>query len=36
MGESKSLRIAYGEALRDIGGKNDKVVVCDADLSTPR
>lgn len=33
MGESKSLRIAYGEALRDIGGKNDKVVVCDADLS---
>lgn len=29
----KSLRIAYGEALRDLGAKNDKVVVLDADLA---
>ncbi len=33
MSESKSLRIAYGEALRDLGAKNDKIVVCDADLA---
>ncbi|MBQ5951360.1 MAG: transketolase family protein [Lachnospiraceae bacterium] len=29
----KSLRVAYGEALRDLGAVNDKVVVMDADLS---
>ena len=33
MAESKSMRVAYGEALRDIGGLNEKVVVCDADLA---
>ncbi len=33
MSESKSLRIAYGEALREQGAKNDKIVVCDADLA---
>lgn len=33
MAESKSLRVAYGEALRDLGAVNDKVVVCDADLA---
>ena len=27
------MRVAYGEALRDIGGLNEKVVVCDADLA---
>lgn len=30
---SKSLRVAYGEAIRDLGTKNNKVVVLDADLS---
>lgn len=30
---SKSLRVAYGEALRDLGAVNDKVVVLDADLA---
>ena len=30
---SKSLRVAYGEALRDLGKKADNVVVCDADLA---
>ncbi|PHV69888.1 transketolase [Sporanaerobium hydrogeniformans] len=29
----KSLRVAYGEALRELGAKNDKVVVMDADLA---
>lgn len=29
----KSLRVAYGEALAKLGGKNDKVVVFDADLA---
>jgi transketolase len=29
----KSLRVAYGEALVDLGNKNDKVVVMDADLA---
>ncbi len=33
MSEAKSLRVAYGEALRDLGAKNDKIVVCDADLA---
>ncbi len=33
MSESKSLRVAYGEALADLGAKNDKIVVMDADLS---
>lgn len=33
MAESKSLRVAYGEALRDLGAVNDKIVVCDADLA---
>lgn len=31
MGES--LRVAYGEALRELGSKNDKIVVLDADLA---
>lgn len=29
----KSLRVSYGEALVDLGAKNDKVVVLDADLA---
>lgn len=29
----KSLRVAYGEALVDLGAQNDKVVVLDADLA---
>jgi len=33
MAESKSLRVAYGEALAELGSTNDKVVVLDADLS---
>ncbi|MDR2481368.1 MAG: transketolase family protein [Spirochaetaceae bacterium] len=33
MSEAKSLRTAYGEALVKFGGENEKVVVCDADLS---
>lgn len=33
MGESKSLRVAYGEALAELGAKNEKVVVMDADLA---
>lgn len=33
MAESKSLRVAYGEALVELGATNDKIVVCDADLS---
>lgn len=33
MAESKSLRVAYGEALVELGTKNDKVVVMDADLA---
>ena len=31
MAESKSLRIAYGEALAELGAENDKIVVLDAD-----
>ena len=27
------LRIAYGEALAELGAENDKIVVLDADLS---
>lgn len=30
---SKSLRVAYGEALKELGAKNDKIVVMDADLA---
>jgi len=33
MPEAKSLRVAYGEALAELGALNDKVVVVDADLS---
>lgn len=33
MAEKKSLRVAYGEALVELGARNDKVVVMDADLS---
>ncbi len=33
MPEAKSLRVAYGEALAELGAVNDKVVVLDADLS---
>lgn len=33
MSESKSLRVAYGEALIDLGAENEKVVVLDADLA---
>ena len=29
----KALRAAYGEALLELGEKNDKVVVLDADLA---
>ena len=35
MAESKSLRVAYGEALVELGAVNDKVVVLDADLAHP-
>ncbi len=34
MSEMKATRAAYGEALVELGAKNDKVVVLDADLST--
>ena len=30
MAESKSLRIAYGEALAELGAENDKIVVLAA------
>ncbi len=33
MAESKSLRVAYGEALVELGAENDKIVVMDADLA---
>ncbi len=33
MSESKSLRVAYGEALVELGAKNEKVVVMDADVA---
>lgn len=33
MSESKSLRVAYGEALVELGAKNEKVVVLDSDLA---
>jgi transketolase len=33
MSEMKAARAAYGEALIELGGKNDKVVVLDADLA---
>ena len=34
MSEKKATRAAYGEALVELGAKNDKVVVLDADLSS--
>ncbi|MCL2035121.1 MAG: transketolase family protein [Oscillospiraceae bacterium] len=33
MAESKSLRVAYGEALEQLGASNGKIVVLDADLA---
>jgi len=33
MSEMKAIRVAYGEALAELGEKNDKVVVLDADLA---
>ncbi|QTL99753.1 transketolase family protein [Iocasia frigidifontis] len=33
MNEPKSIRVAYGESLAEIGSKNSKVVVLDADLA---
>lgn len=33
MAEKKSTRIAYGEALAKLGGVDEKVLVCDADLA---
>ncbi len=33
MGEKKAMRIAYGEALAELGAVDDKVVVFDADLA---
>ena len=33
MAESKSLRVAYGETLVELGAENDKIVVMDADLA---
>lgn len=33
MSEMKAIRVAYGEALAELGEKNEKVVVLDADLA---
>ena len=33
MSELKAIRVAYGEALAELGEKNQKVVVLDADLA---
>ncbi len=33
MSEAKSLRVAYGEALVELGAVNDRIVVLDADLA---
>lgn len=33
MDEKKATRVAYGEYLKELGGKNEKIVVLDADLS---
>jgi len=33
MSELKAIRVAYGEALAELGKENDKIVVLDADLS---
>ena len=33
MSEKKAIRVAYGEALAELGAANDKIVVLDADLS---
>jgi len=34
MSENKATRVAYGEALVELGKKNDKIVVLDADLAS--
>ena len=34
MAEKVATRVAYGEALIELGAKNDKVVVLDADLAS--
>ncbi|NLI20480.1 MAG: transketolase family protein [Clostridiales bacterium] len=34
MSEKKATRVAYGEALAELGLKNDKIVVLDADLAS--
>ena len=34
MSEKKATRVAYGEALVELGKKNDKIVVLDADLAS--
>ena len=33
MDEKKATRVAYGEYLKELGGRNEKIVVLDADLS---
>lgn len=33
MAEYKAMRVAYGEALAELGGKNEKIVALDADLA---
>ena len=33
MSEKKAIRVAYGEALEELGAVNDKIVALDADLS---
>ena len=33
MSEKKATRVAYGEALVELGKDNDKIVVLDADLA---
>ena len=35
MSEKKAIRVAYGEALEELGAVNDKIVALDADLPTP-
>ena len=34
MSEKKATRVAYGEALVELGKNNDKIVVLDADLAS--
>jgi len=33
MSEKKAIRVAYGEALEELGAVNDKIVALDAELS---